>query len=194
MPISLLSKSTGPFCCSLFFKEYLNPQDWINKIVNGNTVVYHPLPSELTSRIHPLILLWTPKEFISQEYLMSFFLNLNIPPRLRKSFKSVVLRLPENTFMSQNLFILNLFIFNHVFKQNSPPGSYYHIPCWRKLPNAVELHFFWKSIFFKQKGGRIMELKKWPKLSLRRYWLQVLVNSTIFATFTFLVSFLLCHN
>ena len=158
MPISLISKSTGPFCCSLFFKEYLNPQDWINKIVNGNTVVYHPLPSELTSRIHPLILLWTPKEFISQEYLMSFFLNLNIPPRLRKSFKSVVLRLPENTFMSQNLFILNLFIFNHVFKQNSPPGSYNYPTCGRKLPIPVEQYFL-KIYFSQQKVGRIMGLK-----------------------------------
>ena len=36
-----------------------------------------------------------------------------------------------------------------------------------------------------------MELKK---LNLEGYLLQVLINSTIFATFTFLVSVLLCYN
>ena len=39
-----------------------------------------------------------------------------------------------------------------------------------------------------------MELKKLPKLNLRGYWSQVLINSTIFATLTFLVSVLLCYN
>ena len=39
-----------------------------------------------------------------------------------------------------------------------------------------------------------MELKKLPKLNLQGYWSQVLRNSTIFATFTFLVSVLLYHN
>ena len=34
-----------------------------------------------------------------------------------------------------------------------------------------------------------MELKKLPKLSLQGYWSQVLINLTIFATFTFLVCF-----
>ena len=89
---------------------------------------------------------------------MSFFLNLNIPPRLRKSFKFVVLRLLENTFLSQNLFILNLFIFTHVFKQNSPPGSYNYPTCGRKLPIPVEQYFL-KIYFSQQKVGRIMGLK-----------------------------------
>ena len=39
-----------------------------------------------------------------------------------------------------------------------------------------------------------MELKQLPKLNLRGYWSQVLINSTIFATFTFLVYTLLSHN
>ena len=43
--------------------------------------------------------------------------------------------------MSQNLFILNLFIFTHVFKQNSPPGSYNYPTCGRKLPIPVEQYF-----------------------------------------------------
>ena len=39
-----------------------------------------------------------------------------------------------------------------------------------------------------------MELEKLSKLNLEGCWSQVLINSTIFATFKFLVSVLLCHN
>ena len=64
----------------IFFQTFfsgmkcLNPQVKINKMVNEHTVDYtHPSPSELTSRIHPLIFLWAPKEFIfSPEYFWIF--------------------------------------------------------------------------------------------------------------------------
>ena len=46
------------------YMKCLNPQVRINKMVNKHTVDYHPSPSELTSRIHPLIFLWTSKGFI----------------------------------------------------------------------------------------------------------------------------------
>ena len=49
-------------------------------------------------------------------------------------------------------------------------------------------------IFPQQKGRRIMELKKWPKLNLQGYWYQVLINSAIFATIAFLVFVVLYHN
>ena len=39
-----------------------------------------------------------------------------------------------------------------------------------------------------------MELEKLPKLNLREYQSEVLINFTIFVTFTFLCSVLLCHN
>ena len=55
------------FCCRLFSENYLNPQVRINKMVNKHTVNYHPSPSQLISRINPLIFLWTPNGFISQE-------------------------------------------------------------------------------------------------------------------------------
>ena len=45
------------FCFPLFFKEYLNPQAMINKMVNKHSVDYHPSPSGLTSRIYLLIVL-----------------------------------------------------------------------------------------------------------------------------------------
>ena len=89
------------FCCPLFFENYLNPQVRINKMVNKHTVDYHPSPSQVDSRIHLLIFLWTPKRFISPECFLDFFLNLYIPPWLRESFKFIVLRLLANTFVSQ---------------------------------------------------------------------------------------------
>ena len=112
------------FCYSIFFEESLNPQVRINKMVNEHTVEYQPSPSELTSRIHPLIFLWTPKEFISPEYFLSFFSNLYISPWLLKSFKFMVLRLLEKTFVSQKI----EFIFTHAPRQNSPQG-FYHNNC-----------------------------------------------------------------
>ena len=43
-------------------------------MVNEHTVDYHPSPSELTSRIHPLIFLWAAKGFIfSPECFLNFF-------------------------------------------------------------------------------------------------------------------------
>ena len=44
------------------------------------TVNYHPSPSKLTSRVHPLIFLWTPRRFIFPEYFSKSFSNLHIYP------------------------------------------------------------------------------------------------------------------
>ena len=104
-------------CCSLFSENYLNPQVRINKMVNKHTVNYHPSPSQLISRIHPLIFPWTPKGFISPESFLNFFLNLHIPPWLHKSFKFIALRLLQIHLRVKKL---NLFIFTHAHKQKSP--------------------------------------------------------------------------
>ena len=53
------------FCFHLFSQNYLNPQARFNKMVNKYTVDYRHSPSQLTSRIHLLIFLWTPKGLIS---------------------------------------------------------------------------------------------------------------------------------
>ena len=60
---------------------------------------------------------------------------------------------------------LNLFLFAHVSKENSPQakGNFpFH-------PNSI----FWKSIFLPAERGRIMEMK----LNLWGYWSQILINS-----------------
>ena len=102
------------------------------------------------SRIHTLIFLWTRKGFISPEYFLNFFLNLYIPPWLRKSFKVIVLRLLQYICESKKL---NLLIFNHAPKQNSPPGFYHYPPGRRELSIPLEQRFL-KIFFLEEKGGR----------------------------------------
>ena len=100
---ALLFQNQSPiFWGPLFSESYLNPQARINKIVNKHTVDYHPSPSQLISRIHTLIFLWKPKGFISPESFLNFFLNLYVPPLLRKSFKFSV-TITANTFVSQKI-------------------------------------------------------------------------------------------
>ena len=152
-------KINGPiFCYSPFFEECLNPQARINKMVNNYNVNYHLRPSELTSSIHPLLFLWTPKEFISPEYFLNFFSNLYILPWLWKSFNFMALRLLENTFVSQKIESVHFYscyqakLSSWFFSSPLQPERNYLFP-----PSSV----FWKSIFPQQKRGRgrIMELK-----------------------------------
>ena len=82
---------------------------------------------------------------------------------------------------------LNLLTFTHAAKQNSPPGFYHYPP--GKSNSVSEVVF--SSL---ERGEKIMELKISPKLNLGEFWSQVLINSTIFATFKILVYVLLCHN
>ena len=162
------------FLLPLFFEEYLNPQVRIKKLAKEHSVVYHISPLELTSRRHLLIFLWTPKGFISAEYFLNFFSNWYIPMRLWKKIKFMVLRLLENTFVSQKKKKkIKMYIFKHAANQNSHLGSYHYPPGRRKFPQTAF------SIFSpQQKGGRIWELKNCPKLNLRGYWSQVSINST----------------
>ena len=90
-----------PSFIPLFSEYYLNSHVRIKKMVNKSTVDYHPSPSQLISKIHPLIFLWTLKGFISPESSQSFFLNLHIPPWFRKSFKFIALRSLVNTSVNQ---------------------------------------------------------------------------------------------
>ena len=168
MYISPISNSMPPFSPVPSFLKIISTLSQDNKMLNKHIVDYHPSPSQLTSRI-PLIFLSTPKGFISPDYFLNFFLNLYIPPWLWKSFK----------------FMLLLRSLANRFGVKKPPQAEGNYPF---LPNSI----FWKSYFSQQKGRRIMELKKLLKLNLQRYWSQVLINSTTFATFTFLVSILLC--
>ena len=139
----------------------LNPQVKINKMINEHTVNYHPSPSELTSRIHPLIFLWTPRGFI---FTPECFLNF-----LKPIFRTMVaekFQIPGVKITGKCIFWvkkLNLFIFTYVPKQKSLPDSY-HYYCRQEEVNHFPQKWFF--IFPQQKGRKIMELKKWPKLNL----------------------------
>ena len=77
---------------------------------------------------------------------------------------------------------LNLFIFAHALKQKSPPGR-------RTTPISPKDHFLEIS-FFPAERGEDYEVEKMAKINFGRvfHWSQVLINSTIFTTFTLLVS------
>ena len=86
------------FWCPLFSENYLNPQVRINKMVNKHTVDYHPSPSRLISRIHPLIFLLTPKGFISPESFLNFFLCI-LPHGCRNWICSFLLMPPNKSLL-----------------------------------------------------------------------------------------------
>ena len=112
-------------------------------MLSKHAINYHPSPSQLISRIHILIFLWTPKGvpkgFISPESVLNIFLNLYSPPWLQKRFRFIVLRLLLIHFWVKRL---NLFIFTHAPKQNSPPGFYHYPPGRRELPIPPKQYFF----------------------------------------------------
>ena len=144
--IPYISKSAPIFCCFIFFKECLNPQIKINKMVKEHTLYYHAGPSEFTPRIHPLIFLWTPKGFFSPKYFLNFFSNLYIPLWLQKSFKFIVLRLLENTIMT----CLRAKPSPRFLSSPLQAGGNYLFPS-----NKV----FWKSVFPQQRGEGLWSWK-----------------------------------
>ena len=56
-------------------------------MVNEHFVDYQPNRPELTSSIQPLIFLWTPKEFISPEHFLNFFLKSVYPTMVAEMFQ-----------------------------------------------------------------------------------------------------------
>ena len=99
---------------------------------------------------------WTPREFISPEFFLNFFLNLYSPPWSHKSFK--VPRLLQIHLWVKKL---NLFIFNHAPKQNSPQifiitlqadGNCPFLP--RIPPRNCPFQRFLKIFFPEENGGR----------------------------------------
>ena len=159
-------------------------------MVNKHTIDYHPNPSQLTSRIHRLIFPWTPKGFVSPKSFLNFFLNLHIPPWLRKSFKFMVLRLLANTCVKK----IESVHFYSCPQEKLSPRSLSLPPRQKENTHSSRTLFSEDLCFPSRKEGEIMELKQLPKLNLHGYWSQVLINFTISATFTFFISVLLCHN
>ena len=71
--ISPNSKLMPPFSVvPSFLKIITTLRSGLTKWINKHTFNYHHNPSQLTSRIHPLIFPWTHKGFISPESLIFF--------------------------------------------------------------------------------------------------------------------------
>ena len=87
--------------------------------------------------------------FISPEYFLNFFLNLDIQPWLRKSFKFSV-KITANTFVSQKIESVHFYSYP---KQNSTASFYHYSPGRRELLIPPEQCFF-KIFFPEKKGGR----------------------------------------
>ena len=148
----------------------LNLQVRIKKIVNKYTVDYHASPSELTSRTHPLIFPWTPRVLYSLQNILNFFSNLYIAPWLQKMLKFMVFRLLENAFVSQKIESVHFYLYPQA--KISPKFLLLPLQAGGNFPFPPHNVF---CIFSQQKGRRIIELKKSPKLNL---WPQVLINFT----------------
>ena len=92
---------------------------------------------QIYCRLPITIFLWTLKGFFLQ-FFLKFLLNLSIPPWLPKSFKFIVLRLLQIHLWLKKL---NLFIFTHAPKQDSPPGYCHYSPSRQELHIPPEQHF-----------------------------------------------------
>ena len=148
------------FCCLLFFEECINPQVRINKMVNEHTLDYHPSLSELTSKINLLIFLSTPNGFISSEYFLYFFSIPYVPPWFQKSFKSMVLRLLANTFVSQKIESVHY----SCHQAQLSPMFFSLSPKQKELNQFYQTAFPENLCFLQQKGEEDYEAEKMTKI------------------------------
>ena len=91
-------------------------------MVNKHTADYRPSHSQLTSRIHPLIFLWTSEGFIFPEKYFEFFLKPVRPTMFSEKFQVYGVKITSKYIYELKNSIL--FIFTNAPKQNSPLGSY----------------------------------------------------------------------
>ena len=105
----------------------------------------------------------------------------------------MIAQIPLYTFVSQK--IESVHFYSCLQAKFSPRFSL--LIAGTKLPIPPKQHFLKIYFFPSRKGegwGEDNGVENLPKLNLRGYWSQVLISSTIFATFTLLASVLLCHN
>ena len=116
----------------------------------------HLSPSELTSRIHIAIFLWTLKGFISPEYFMNFLSNLYTLTQWQRRFKFMVLRLLKHTFVSQKIKSVQFYS----YPQTKLSSRLLQSPHTQKKATHIS-----RTEFFER---RIMELKKMTKVKFAR--------------------------
>ena len=142
--------------------KYLNPQVRINKMVNEHTVDYHPSPSELTSRIHPLIFLCIPKGFI---FCPECFLNFFKPvfhTMVAEKFQIHGVKITGKCMCESKSWICSFLLMS--LSKNFPQVLIVTSCLGRSKLTISPNNVF--CIFPQQRGRRIKELKKWQKLNL----------------------------
>ena len=110
-------------------------------------IYYHPSPSQLISRILPLIFLWTPRGLSLQNLSWIFSYTCIFHHGCRKKFQIYSVKLLQIHLWVKNL---NLFIFTHAPKNS--PLDYHYPPGWWELPIPLEQHFL--MILLPEKKGR----------------------------------------
>ena len=184
-----------PEICMKIFSDicmkYLNAQEVrIKKILNKHTVDYHAIPSELTSRIHPLTFLWTPKGFIfSPECFLNFFKPV-FHTMIAEKFQIHGVKITGKCICESKSWICSFLL---MFRsKNLSQVLIITFAGRRKSTISPKQCFF---TFPQQKRRRIMELKKWPKLNLQGHWSQVLINAISFLQLLhFGFCFVMCDN
>ena len=132
------------------------------------------------------------KGFISPESFLNFFPKPVYSTMVAEKFQIYSIKLLQIHLWVKNL---NLFIFLMTPKQNSPPDFYNYPPGRWELPIAPEQRFLKIFCPEQKRGWGDYGVEKITKLNKGQgYWSQVLINFTIFATFTFLFYILLCYN
>ena len=118
-------------------------------MVNEHTVDYHPSPSELTSNIHLVIFLWTPKGFkLSPEYFKIFSRTCILHHCCRKVSNSWCW-----DYWERHLWVkkLNLFIFTYVPKEKFILGSSHYHSRQEEITHFPHTTFF--VFYLSRKGG-----------------------------------------
>ena len=108
---------------------------------------------------YTFIFLWTPKGYISPEHFLNLFLNISL--WLQKGLKFMMVRLLEDTFVSQKIESA------HGPKQNFPPGIYHHHSSQKKITYYPQRKFS-ENLFFSSRDGVDCGAKKMPKIKLAR--------------------------
>ena len=158
-------------------------------MVNKHTLHCHPSPSELISRIHPLIFLiflWTQRGLISPEYFLNFFLKLVYPTMVAEKFHIYGVKITgKYIFESKNL---NLFILSP--SKAFPQLFIITMPGRRKLSILPKQRFL-KIYFSLVERREDYGAEKMTKIKLARELVTSFDKFHHFSTFTFLVSVLL---
>ena len=143
-------------CCSLFPEFYLITQLRINKTVNKHTVNYHPSPSQLISRIHPLMFLWTPKAFI--RIFLELFPKLVYSTMVAEKFQIYGVRITANTFVSQKIESLHFYSWPQL-KVCPRFVSFSHKQMG--ITHSTHSSVFWRCYLLRRKGAGLWSWKNY---------------------------------